>query len=37
MSIGEVADILVPGASGLKVFLIQTVMLCAIAGDMVLG
>jgi len=32
-----VAEILVPGASGLKVFLIQTVMLFAIAGDIVLG
>ena len=37
MSAGEVAQIFVPGASGLKVFLIQTVMLFAIAGDMVFG
>ena len=36
-SIDEAADIFVPGASGLNVFLIQTVMLLAIAGDIVLG
>ena len=37
MSNEDEAEIFVPGASGLKVFLIHTVMLFAIAGDIVLG
>ena len=37
MSDGDEAEILVPGASGLKVLLIQTVMPFAIAGDIVFG
>jgi hypothetical protein len=37
MSDDEDAEIRVPRASGLKLFLIQTVMPFAIAGDMVLG